>query len=47
MEKGVQIEEKKEFKDMDIQTDAEEICICKEECKTYSVHFKEDKVICI
>jgi hypothetical protein len=41
MDKGVQIEEKKEFKDIDIQTVAEEICICKEECKTYNADLKK------
>ena len=41
MDKGVQIKEKKEFKDIDIQTVAEEICICKEECKTYNADLKK------
>ena len=38
MDKGVQTE-KKEINEKDVQTEAEEICICKEECNTYNVHF--------
>ena len=46
MDKDVQTENK-ELKEKEVQTEPEEICICKEECNTYNVHFKEDKVICI
>ena len=46
MDKEVQVEEKREVKEKDSQTETD-TCFCKEECLSYNhMHFKKGKMQC-
>ena len=45
--KNIQIGEKYDAKDKEIQTEKEDTCLCEQKCETSKIKIEEDKVICI